>query len=173
LLKAGVVSAKQFKQAKASKAKRNKQNAANKRESNPLRQEAQHKVAEKRQRDRALNLRVEEEKKQRVTAAQVRSLIQENKVAEDSEGQPFHFEHEGNIKSLFVSEAVRKDLADGRLAIAKSKARYRVVPESTAEKIKSLDPSSLVLFGKSKNSSEKETLDPAYADYIVPDDLVW
>ncbi|RTZ93002.1 MAG: hypothetical protein DSY92_01535, partial [Planctomycetota bacterium] len=94
--------------------------AANKGESNPSRQEAQHRLAEKRQRDRVLNLKIEEEKKQRATAAQVRSLIQENKVAEDSDGQPFHFEHEGSIKSVFVSEAVRKDLADGRLAIAKS-----------------------------------------------------
>ena len=173
LLKAGMVSAKQFKQAKASKAKKKKQNTANKGESNPSQQEAQHKVAEKRQRDRVLNLKIVEEKKQRATAAQVRLLIQQNKVAEDSDGQPFHFEYEGSIKSVFVSETVRKDLADGRLAIAKRNARYRIVPASTAEKIRSLDPSSLVLFGKSKNSSEKEVLDSAYADYTVPDDLVW
>ena len=173
LLKAGMVSAKQFKQAKASKAKKKKQNTANKGESNPSQQEAQHKVAEKRQRDRVLNLKIVEEKKKRATAAQVRSLIQQNKVAEDSDGQPFHFEYEGSIKSVFVSETVRKDLADGRLAIAKRNARYRIVPASTAEKIRNLDPSSLALFGKSKNSSEKEVLDSAYADYTVPDDLVW
>jgi uncharacterized protein YaiL (DUF2058 family) len=173
LLKAGMVSAKQFKQAKASKAKKKKQNAANKGESNPSQQEAQHKVAEKRQRDRVLNLKIVEEKKQLATAAQVRLLIQQNKVAEDSDGQPFHFEYEGSIKSVFVSETVRKDLADGRLAIAKRNARYRIVPASTAEKIRNLNPSSLVLFGKSENSSEKEAIDPAYADYTVPDDLVW
>ena len=62
-------------------------------------------------------------------------------------------------------------LSSGRLAIAKLDERYELVPMAVAEKIKQRDEQCIIL----REHNEKQEVDEndPYADYQIPDDLMW
>lgn len=56
------------------------------------------------------------------------------------------------------------------MGIARIEGRYEVIPQNTAEKIKLRNEKRVILLD---TQTEKETLDSDYADYEIPDDLMW
>jgi len=58
----------------------------------------------------------------------------------------------------------------GRLGIARIEGVYELVPKDVAEKIKQRNEKRVVIFEVDDDSKDEN--DP-YADYEVPDDLVW
>lgn len=176
LLKAGLVSSKQVKQANASKSKKKKQLRQGKGQAiNSTRQQIEQKAAQKSERDRELNRKREQESERRAIAAQIKQLVDENQIAEDDEGNAFNFNHNGKIRKVYVSDSVRLQIIDGRLGIVTSKRRYKIVPAETALKIKERNESALIyLKGQTSNASDADSeIDPAYAEYKIPDDLTW
>ena len=71
----------------------------------------------------------------------------------------------------------RHVMINGRLAIARllvdnnSEGEYAIIPASVADKIAQRDASSIVLH--SALSAEEQDEDDPYADFKVPDDLMW
>ena len=174
LLKAGLVSTEQVKKANAAKAKNTKQHRHKK--SKPEDQtllEVEQKAVEKAKRDLALNRKREDEKHRREIEAQIKQLADQNAITEDEAGEAFHFEHKGVVKKVYVSDSVRLQLINGQLGIVISGRRYRVVPADVAKKIEIRDKSALVLLQLSTGSREPEVIEPAYAEYKIPDDLIW
>lgn len=173
LLDAGLVSTRQVKQANVSKSKRNRQQKGGKTHGiDENRLEIENKAAQKTARDLALNRSRERDKERRELDAQIKQLAEEHQIAEDNEGQAFHFDHQGIVKKVYVSESVRLRISNGQLAIVSSAKRYRVVPADIALKIKSRDESALILWHDPGGSDQHE-LDPNYAKYEIPDDLIW
>ena len=85
---------------------------------------------------------------------------------------------DGNlIKKIFVDKLTQTQLINGRLAIARllvdnnSEGEYAIIPASVADKIAQRDASSIVLH--SALSAEEQDEDDPYADFKVPDDLMW
>jgi uncharacterized protein len=174
LIKAGLVSTKQVKQANASKSKKNRQERHQKTPIiDPTKLKIERKIAEKAERDLALNRQRELEKQRRELESQIKQLVDENLVPEDNEGQSFHFNHKGRIKKIYVSEPIRDQLIKGQLAIVFSEKRYRMVPVEVALKIKTRDELALILLQDASRSGENSDGDPEYAKYAVPDDLIW
>ncbi len=174
LLNAGLVNTKQVKQANASKSKDRKQQRRRKAPVvDTTRLEIEQKAAEKTERDLALNRKRDQEKQRRETQAQITQLMDENQIAEDNEGEAFHFEHKGFVKKVYVSDSIRGQIIRGQLAIVVSKNRYRVVPADIALKIKSRDESALVVLQDQTPMDQNLEIDPAYAKYKIPDDLIW
>lgn len=172
LLKSGLVSAAQAKSAKSDKRKQTQQQRKNNVEvvdkAKELAQKAQ---AEKIERDRELNLLRKQQEDQKQIAAQVKQLIELNRQPRDDEGLAYNFTDNNKIKRLYVSEAMREQIAQGRLAIVKLGQQYEVVSAEVAGKIKARDEASVIVF----NEQNKEAVDveDAYAAYQVPDDLMW
>ena len=81
------------------------------------------------------------------------------------------------IKKIFVDKLTQAQLINGRLAIARllvdnnSEGEYAIIPASVADKIAQRDASSIVLH--SALSAEEQDEDDPYADFKVPDDLMW
>ena len=132
---------------------------------------AQQALTEKAERDRLLNQQRKDEAERKAVTAQIRQLIQTNRV-ENSDGEVvYHFTDATVVKRLHVSPQVHRHLASGRLAIAKLDGGYELVPVPVAEKICQRDEHSIILCAQ---SSEAETAeDDPYADYKIPDDLMW
>ena len=84
---------------------------------------------------------------------------------------PFNFADGDKVRRLYVTEAVRGDLSRGRLAIVRADEGYAVVPREVAEKIRQRDAAALVLLHAGDEPGP--AADDPYADYPVPDDLVW
>ncbi len=144
LLKAGLASKKQAKKAEHEKRISRKQHNGNPPAvaSNVAREEQ----AAKDLRNRELNLQRAEETRLREQKAQVKQLIETNRLAQDGRGEPYHFAEQNKIKRIFVSEEMGDQLSRGQLAIVKLGTGYEVVPAKVAHQIASRDKEAVVVF---------------------------
>ena len=131
-------------------------------------------------------------KKSRVQAREARAAVEENKKAqlerdkqlsEQQKQAALAKEYKAQVKQLiemkkiFVDKLTQAQLINGRLAIARllvdnnSEGEYTIIPASVADKIAQRDASSIVLH--SALSAEEQDEDDPYADFKVPDDLMW
>jgi hypothetical protein len=172
LLKSGLVSAAKAKSIKADKRKQTQQQRKNKvevvDEAKELAQKAQ---AEKIEKDRELNQLRRQQEEQKELAAQVKQLIELNRQPQDPEGLAYHFTDHNKVKRLYVSEAMRDQIAEGRSAIVRLGQQYEVVPAEAAKKIQSRDAASVIVFNEQDKTAD--AVDDPYAAYQVPDDLIW
>ncbi len=148
---------------------------------------AQKAQTEKVERDRQINLRNKEEAELKAVAAQIIQLIETNRV-ENREGEiVYNFTDVNVVKRLFVSEQIYKHLMSGHLCIAKLGKEYELVPKPVAEKIKQRDANCIIntehsiepeldhmdVGGRVTSGTVTEDADDPYADYKIPDDLIW
>jgi uncharacterized protein YaiL (DUF2058 family) len=172
LLKSGLVSAAQAKSVKSDKRKQTQQQRHNKVEVvDEAKQLAQQAQAEKIERDRELNQLRRQQEEQKELAAQIKQIIELNRLPRDAEGLAYNFTDNNKVKRLYVSEAMRDQIAQGRQAIVKFGQQYEVVSAEVAQKIQSRDAACVIVFNEQNKTSE--VADDAYAEYQVPDDLIW
>jgi hypothetical protein len=172
LLKSGLVSTAQARSVKADKRKQTQQQRKNGveviDEAKELAQKAQ---AEKIERDRELNQLRQQQDEQKQLAAQIKQIIELNRLPREAEGLAYNFTDNNKVKRLYVSEAMRDQIAQGRLAIVKLGADYEVVGAEAAQKIQARDAASVIVFNEQNTTND--VVDDGYADYQVPDDLIW
>lgn len=146
LLKAGLVNKKQ-----ANKAKREKHlNRKKKKEdaTSEISTKAKEEQAAQAKRNRELNQQRDKEKQQHERKAQVRQLIEQNRLELDERGEPYHFVVQNKIMRIFVSEEIIEQLSRGQLAIVTFDGGYEVVPAKVASQIKKRQKDALVAFHK-------------------------
>ena len=173
LKKTGLVDDKKAKQAKHSqyknkKKKAKKGSAAQVDEATLLAQKAN---SEKTERDRQLNQTMKAEAEHKAIAAQIKQLIETNRIEDGGGDVTYNFTDANVVKRLHVSEQSHKHLISGYLAIAKLGERYELVPVPVAEKIKQRDEQCIILCEPSTET--KFSGNDPYADYEIPDDLMW
>ncbi len=132
---------------------------------------AQKALAEKVERDRQLNQQLKEEAERKAIAAQIKQLIENNCVEERDGDVVYNFSDANVVKRIHVSEKIHKHLITGRLVIARLGERYELVPMPVAEKIKQRDEKYIITAEHSAEPEQDE--DDPYADYKIPDDLMW
>jgi len=173
LLKAGLVKKSQVSQAAREqvKARHGKAPVA----PSESQREADRVRAEKAERDRAL----EAERKARAHAqelqAQVRQIIEAHKVKREGESE-YRFNDGTVIRTLLVNPLLRRQLAAGSLVIVRLGEGFELVPRAAAEKIRERDASVIVLDNgqpSAEPSTGNDEDDAYYAQFQVPDDLVW
>lgn len=109
--------------------------------------------------------------------AQVKQLIEMNRINIAKGDIGFNFTDNNLIKKIVVDKVTQAQLISGRLAIARvvvgnsGEREYAIIPASVADKIAQRDADSIVL-NSALSQEEKNEEDP-YADFKVPDDLMW
>ncbi|WP_413492382.1 DUF2058 domain-containing protein [Morganella psychrotolerans] len=109
--------------------------------------------------------------------AQVKQLIEMNRINISRGDISFNFTDNNLIKKVVVDKVTQAQLISGRLAIARlvidnsDVSEYAIIPASVADKIMQRDADSIVL--NNALSQEAEDEDDPYADFKVPDDLMW
>lgn len=181
-LKAGLVDANR---AKAAKPARPKNSIQNRRKgsgaADAAKMAAQQTQAQVAERDRQLNLRRKEAQDKKALAAQLKQLIETNRLPKGEGDVAFQFAHRNKIQRLFVTEAVHKQIVAGSLAIVTLGKHYEIVPSAVAEKIRARTGNGSGLSNTSAISvvlynDAQQTKDPdrdAEGDHPVPDDLMW
>ncbi|MGR8931288.1 MAG: DUF2058 domain-containing protein [Gammaproteobacteria bacterium] len=172
LLKAGLANSSKVKQVKAEKRKQTKLQRNNGVEivdevKLGLEQARQQQV----ERDRELNLHRKQAEEQKALFAQIKQLVELNRIAPDAEGIAYQFSHDNKVKKLYVAEKVRDALVNGRAAIVCLEPRYEIVPAEIARKIQDRNAACVVVLNQITDKAAAEN-DP-YADYQIPDDLMW
>lgn len=127
---------------------------------------------EKAARDKELNLKRQAEIEYKAILGQIRQIIIQNRVEKEDGEIAYNFTDEKKVKKLYVSEKMHKDLSEGRLAIAKLEGQYEIVPKGIAEKVQEKEPDMILVLNTSSNAEEIDEDDP-YAEFQIPDDLMW
>ncbi|MEE9354333.1 MAG: DUF2058 domain-containing protein [Methylococcaceae bacterium] len=170
LVKAGLVKRDQLNKAKKSQHKQRKQESKKVAAVNETAVAAQKVTAEKAARDSELNRQNKAAADHKAIQAQIRQLVELNRLPKDDGDVGYNFQDGSAIKKLFVSEEVHNKLQRGFLTVVRYDAGYEVIPSVVAEKIKLRDAACII------NSTPvllEEGEDDPYADYKVPDDLMW
>lgn len=109
--------------------------------------------------------------------AQVKQLIEMNRISVAKGNIDFNFTDNNLIKKVVVDKQTQTQLINGRLAIARlvvdnsSESQYAIIPAVVADKIAQRDASFIVL--NSALSQDIQDEDDPYADFKIPDDLMW
>lgn len=176
LLKAGLVDKNRANQLnkekqKNAKAKRKGQKVAD----DQVRLAAKQEQAKKLEKDRELNRQKQLNANSKAVRAQIRQLIELNKIGREAAEIAYSFVDGKKIRKIYVTEALQKQLVDGRLGIARYQRdgilAFELVPLAIAEKIAERDEKSIIL--QKLTSDESTQDDDPYADYQIPDDLMW
>jgi len=136
--------------------------------------DAQRLQAEKAERDRAIAAERNAQAQAREIAAQVRQIIDANKVKREGEIS-YRFTDGEAMHSVLVNDALRTQLSKGVLVIVRSGENYELLPRTAAEKIRERDAAVIVLdHGKNAAGATAEEDDFYNQDqFKVPDDLTW
>jgi uncharacterized protein YaiL (DUF2058 family) len=150
LLKAGLVNKKQANKVKREKHfnRKQKKNDA----SSEISAKARQQQAAQAERNRELNRRHAEEKVQFELAAQVKQLIEKNKLECDESGEAYHFVEQNKIERIFVSADMLEQLSCGQLAIVKLGENYEVVPAKVARQITCRTKEAVIAFHEKRDA---------------------
>lgn len=169
-MKAGLADKKKARRAK--QAKREDANRAKRGEielEDPA-QRARRQRAEQVERDRALERERQEQQREKEIAAQIRQLIESHRLERGDGEHAYQFVRDKKIKKLNVTARQQDQLARGLIAIVALGERNELVPAPIAEKIRQRDAAVVVLLNEKGTGLDED--DP-YADYPIPDDLMW
>lgn len=170
MLKAGLVSSKKMAKVQRT-AKKSRVQAREAREAVEENKKAQL------ERDKELSEQQKQAALSKEYKAQVKQLIEMNKITIARANIDFNFTDNNLIKKVVVDKLTQSQLISGRLAIARllvdknGESTYAIIPASVADKIAQRDADSIVL--NSALSQEEQDEDDPYADFKVPDDLMW
>jgi uncharacterized protein YaiL (DUF2058 family) len=135
--------------------------------------DAQRVQAERAERDRAIAAERNAQAQAKELRAQIRQIVETNKVKREGEID-YRFTDGNAIKSVLVNEALRKQLANGALVIARHDAGYELLPRAAADKVHARDPSMIVLDHGAAGTAQGDSEDDEYyKQFQVPDDLTW
>lgn len=170
-LKAGLVDKKKVKQVSQEKGKQKKdERKSGVQTVDEVRLAAQETQRKNAERARELNAQRDAAARQKAIMAQIVQMVQQSRQSKGGGDIAYNFTHGNKIKRLLVSASVQADLIAGRLVIVCLGESVELVPKVVADKIAERDASLVVRVNKT--STEPDADDP-YADYKIPDDLMW
>lgn len=172
LLKAGLV--KKSKVAEVAREQNKARHAKGPSAPDGLQLDVERARADKAERDRALEAERKAQARAGELRAQARQIIEDRKVPRTGDGE-YRFTVDGVIRTLLLDADLRRKLSTGALVIARLDDRFELLPRVAADKVRERDPGMIVLdHGQDAAAPESTSEDDAYyAQFKVPDDLVW
>ena len=164
MLKAGLVNEKKLKKAK----KGSKKSRVQAREVKAAVEENKRAQLE---RDKELSLQQKEQRLSKEISAQIKQLVEMNKIDIADGDIKYNFTDGTLVKSLYVTSLIRDQLIKGIVAIARYEETYAVIPSGVANKIAMRDDSTVI--EQKALEADIPAEDDPYADFVVPDDLMW
>lgn len=176
LLKAGLTTKQKARQANSAQRKQNKQKRSGVEHEESLQEQVKQdlaiKQAEKAAKDAALN---SENKRQLAAKEQhlrINQILEHHQLKSVNGEAEYNYNFNNKIKKLLVDGMTHKALINGRLALCGWDNVTYIVTSETAAKLAELDGSVILVQNDKVISDEVEVNDP-YADYQIPDDLMW
>ena len=171
LLQAGIVDKNKAKKIKQEQRKEARSRQKGHEQVDENKEQARRVLADKAERARQLNKQQQSQVHKKAIQAQIIQLIKMNRVDRQHGEVAYQFTDGTKIKKLYVSQQLQTDLSKGRLAIAKLGESYELLPAAAAQKIMQRDEQVIVLLNTTAKTAVDE--DDPYADYQIPDDLMW
>jgi uncharacterized protein YaiL (DUF2058 family) len=175
LLKAGLVSEKQAKQAeRVTSDQRHRQAKSGQQAPKPApARAAQQAQAAKLLRDQELNRKQLEKAARKARAAELRQLVQQLRLPRPESDDYYNFVDGGKIRRLQVTPELRARLIAGTVAIVRCDGHYDLVPADAVDRIREREPDAIVAATQTVPAAAAPAADDPYKDFVVPDDLTW
>ncbi|MGB0722858.1 MAG: DUF2058 domain-containing protein [Gammaproteobacteria bacterium] len=179
LAKAGLVDKKKAQKAENTKYKERMKKAKKKKrerveEDSEITRQVKEAAARKQEKDRALNAARKAEEEQRALWAQVKQIVAAHRVESPRDDAAdvldYNFSDASRVARIVVSTRQHRQLGKGSLAIVRDGESYALVPGAIADRIASRLAEAVVV----RHTADEDTDDDdPYADFKVPDDLMW
>ena len=132
--------------------------------------------AEQVERDRLLEAQRQTERHAREIVAQIRQMIVTSRIDRSGGDVAYQFVQDKKIKKAYVTKTQHEQLTLGRIAIVALDQAYELVPAKVADKIGQRDPEAVLVLNSQQPAAARDGDVPEedpYADYPIPDDLMW
>ncbi len=171
LLKAGLVDKKKAKALQKEKKKGSRKLAKGEVAVDETKLAVKQAAQEKAERDRALNLKLAAEAQRKAIQAQIRQLIENHRIRPRNGDISYQFPDGKSIKKIVLDTRLQQQVIAGTVAIVRGDGGYGVVPRVVAEKILARDAGYVLVLNDAQKDATAD--DDPYADYQIPDDLMW
>jgi uncharacterized protein YaiL (DUF2058 family) len=176
LLKAGLTTKQKARQANTSQRKTNKQKRSGVAKDESLQDQVKQDLAKAQKEKLAKDAALNEEKKQQLAnkekTLRIQQILEHHQIKNVNGETEYNFTFNSKIKKLFVNALTHRALVNGRLAVCGLVEQSYLVTAETAAKLATLDPS-VILVQNDKVESDEVAADDPYADYQIPDDMMW
>lgn len=175
LLKAGLTTKQKARQANTEKRKKNKQKRSGVSVDVSIQEQVKQDVERAKQEKLARDEQLNNEKKaalaQKEQRLRIQQILQHHQITNINGETEYNYTFDKKIKKIFVDETSHKALVNGRLALCGIDDKTYVVTSETADKVAALD-NKVVLVQNTKVEQDENEDDP-YAEFQIPDDLMW
>jgi len=176
LLKAGLTTKQKTRQANSDKRKKNKQKRSGVEHGATMQEQIKQDLVKakvkKQSKDNALN----EQKKQALADKEqllrIQQILTHHQIKNAQGDNEYNYTFGSKIKKLSLDVITHKALVNGRLSLCGLDEVTYIVTRETAEKLAELDEH-VVLVQNDKVIDEQIDEDDPYADYQIPDDMMW
>ncbi len=176
LLKAGLTTKQKTRQANVDKRKKNKQKRSGVQHGASLQEQVQQDLAkaktDKQTKDYTLNELKQQQLADKEQFLRIKQILTHHQIKNVGGDNDYNYTFDTTIKKLPLDAVTHKALVNGRLALCGLDNVTYLVTRETAEKLSELD-NSIVLVQNDKARDEKVDVNDPYADYQIPDDLMW
>ncbi len=128
---------------------------------------------EKKQRDRKLNLQLKAEQEKKAIQAQIKQLVERHRIRDRMGELEYNFKDGTTIKKILLKKELHDQVSYGSLSIVSSGEIYELVPRVVAEKIREREASQVLVDNYQRKDDDTPDENDPYADYVIPDDLMW
>ncbi|MEJ6475851.1 DUF2058 domain-containing protein [Pseudoalteromonas piscicida] len=171
LLKAGLTTEHKAKVAKTQKRKQQKKKKKGATsDQTDLQKHIEQTKQEQQKRAEELNKAKLEALKDKEQIARVKQILEHHNQDAIRGDVTFNFTYQNKVKELEVNAETQKALSKGRLAICVLEEQFYVLQDEPARKIAEVDEKYIVFHVEDNQQGDED--DP-YADFEVPDDLMW
>lgn len=168
-LKMGLVDKKKYNE---SKKKQHDKRKAKEEKHDELATMAKKALAEKKKTAQQHNKKKRVEQQAKEATARARQLIDTHKITYEEGNIAYNFTDNTTIKKIYLPQKAIDNLANGKTGIVKLAGEYQFIPADIIYKVRELNSKLVILFNPPSANSDNQDDDP-YAEYTVPDDLMW
>ncbi|MFT5757526.1 MAG: hypothetical protein ACI9LM_002261 [Alteromonadaceae bacterium] len=176
LLKAGLTTKQKSRQANTDKRKKNKQQRSGVAHEASLQEQVKQELTISKQEKLAKDLALNADKKQQLADKEqhlrILQILQHHQIKNVNGESEYNYTYSNTIKKLFVNAVTHRALINGQLALCGLDDVTYIVTTETAGKLASLNEG-VILVQNDKVSTEDVDEDDPYADFQIPDDMVW
>ncbi|WP_067561098.1 DUF2058 domain-containing protein [Halofilum ochraceum] len=105
-------------------------------------------------------------------ADRLRQMIRANRIDRAYAAVPYRFTQGARVREIAVTGTQQGRIARGELAVVSDGQRCELVPAKVARRVRGIDPAAVLVLNVGDERGGNTDEDP-YADYRVPDDLMW
>ena len=176
LLKAGLTTKQKTRQANSDKRKKNKQQRSGVEHGASLQEQVKQDLAlskaDKLAKDIALNDVKNSDNAKKEQQLRIKQILGHHQITGVKGDSEYNYTFDNKVKKLALDSKTHRALVNGRLALCGLNETTYLVTSETAAKVAELD-NSLILVQNDNVEVEQTDVDDPYADYQIPDDLMW